>query len=162
MSLFARLFGKKIPFRGYCTASVEAAFQHTDEATGEEFRRSCGDSFLTAADQKLYLTHLRTVFIELLLIAIAKNCPTDLSLQATIFVHTHLEEMNHPEIAELCNGYSQAFASSSSDGIRQMVLHFNDAVTGGRMRQETIEQLYAEFYAVLMSHYKDFKSVKLV
>jgi hypothetical protein len=86
----------------------------------------------------------------------------DTSLRATIFVHTNLKELNFPHISELCHGYGKAFASSSTDGVRQIVLHFNDAATGGRMRQETIERLYAEFYAVLLSHFNDFKSIKLV
>jgi len=155
------LFKKKIPVQEYCIASLNAAFEHTDDATGEVFRRSCGDSYFSAAEPQLYLNHLRAVFIELMLIAIAKNCNMDTNLQAVIFVHTHLKELNFPQLNELCHDYSQAFASSSTDGVRQMVLHFNDAVTAGRMRQETIERLYAEFYAVLMSHYKDFKSIKL-
>jgi hypothetical protein len=156
------LFKKRIPFQQYCTASLKAAFEHSDEATGEVFRRSCGDAALSATDLQLYLTHLRTVFIELGLIAIAKNCPDDLSIQATIFVHTDLKKRNASEVAELCHSYSQAFASSSTDGIRQMVLHFNDKVAAGRLRQETIERLYCEFDAVLASHFNDFKSVKLV
>jgi len=155
-------FKKKIPLQQYCTASIKAAFEHSDEATGETFRRSCGDSFFSAADPQLYLSHLRAVFIELMLIAIAKNCNTDTSLQAVIFVHTQIKELNCPQISELCHDYSQAFASSSTDGIRNMVLHFNAAVTAGRMRQETIERLNAEFYAVLMSHFNDFKSIKLI
>lgn len=156
------LFKKKIPFQQYCAASLKAAFEHSDEATGEAFRRMCGDSFLSAADLQLFLTHLRTLFVQLMLIAVAKNCPPDVSLQAHLFVHTHLEGLNHSEINELGHAYGKAFASSSTDGIRQMVLHFNDAVTAGQLRQETIERLYAEFYAVLMSHFKDFRSVKLI
>jgi hypothetical protein len=156
------LFKKKIPFQEYCAAALRAAFEHSDEATGEVFRRSCGDSFFSAAEPQLYLSHLRAVFIELMLIAIAQSCNMDTNLQAVIFVHTHLKEINVPQISGLCHEYSQAFASSSTDGVRQMVLRFNDAVTAGRMRQETIERLYAEFYAVLMSHFNDFKSIKLV
>jgi hypothetical protein len=56
------LFKKKIPFQEYCTASTKAAFEHTDEATGEAFRRSCGDSFFSAAEPQLYLNHLRAVW----------------------------------------------------------------------------------------------------
>lgn len=155
-------FKKKIPLQEYCTASVKAAFENSDGATGEAFRRSCGDSFFNAAEPQLYLNHLRAVFIELMLIAIAKNCNMDTSLQAVIFVHTRIKELNFPQISELCHDYSQEFASSSTDGVRQMVLHFNDAVTAGQMRQETIERLYAEFQAVLMSHFNDFKSIKLI
>jgi hypothetical protein len=156
------LFKKKIPFQEYCTASMRAAFEHSDEATGDLFRRSCADSFFSAAEPQLYLNHLRAVFIELMLIAIAKNCKTEINLQAVIFVHTHIKQLNFPQISELCHDYSQAFASSSTDGVRQMVLHFNDAVTTVRMRQETVDRLYAEFYAVLMSHFNDFKSIKLI
>lgn len=155
-------FKKRIPIQEYCTASVKAAFEHTDETTGEVFRCSCGDSFLSAAEPQLYLNHLRAVFIELMLIAIAKNCNMDTSLKAVIFVHAHLKEIDCRQISELCHSYSEAFASSGTDGIRQMVLHFNEAVTAGRLGQETIERLHAEFYAVLESHFKDFKSIKLI
>jgi len=99
-------FKKKIPLQQYCTASIKAAFEHSDEATGETFRRSCGDSFFSAADPQLYLSHLRAVFIELMLIAIAKNCNTDTSLQAVIFVHTQIKELNCPQISELCRPFS--------------------------------------------------------
>jgi len=154
-------FKRRISFQKYCAASIKAAFEHSDEATGEAFRRSCGDSFLNAAELQLYLDHLRAVFIELMLIAIAKNCNMDTSLQAHIFVKTHIEELGFPQINGFCHDYSQAFASSNADGIKLIVLHFNNAVTAGQMRQETLERLNAEFYAVLMSHYKDFKSIKM-
>ena len=156
------LFKKKIPIQEYCTASLRAAFELSDETKGEAFRRSCGDSYFSAAEPQRYLNHLRAVFIELMLIAIAKNCDLDTNLQAVTFVHTHLKELNSHQISELCHNYSTAFASSSTDGVRQMVLHFNDTVTVGRMRQETIERLCVEFYAILKSHFNDFKSIKLI
>lgn len=156
------LFKRKVPVQQYCTGSVRAAFEHSGADTAEAFKRICGDSVLNDVLPEAYAAHLRTAFIELMLIAIAKNCAIEKSLEATVFVHSHLKEINSPEIVELCHGYSEAFASSSTDGIRQMAQHFNKSVAGGRLRDETVERLNAEFYAILMSHYKDFKSIKLV
>src|SRR5258708_6437612 len=80
------LFKKKVPFREYCASSMRAVFEHSDQATGEAFRQICNDTVLSAADLQLFLNHLRALFIEMMLIAIAKNCATDVSLEAHAFV----------------------------------------------------------------------------
>jgi hypothetical protein len=156
------LFKKRIPFQEYCTSSLRAIFENTDEATGETFRNQCDDPQLSAADAQLFLTHLRAVFIEMMLIAIAKTSNCDISLQATIFVSTRLKELNFPELGPICHEYSQAFASSNVDGVMQVARYFDKAVTTGRMREETIGRLYTELSAVLHSHFNDFKRVKLI
>lgn len=155
-------FKRKVPVQQYCTGSVRAAFEHSDGETAEAFKRICNDRALNDVPPETYATHLRTAFIELMLIAIAKSCTMEKNIQATVLVQSHLKEINSPEIADLCHGYSEAFATSSTDGIRQMAQHFNMSVAGGRLRPETVERLNAEFYAVLMSHYNDFKSIKLI
>jgi hypothetical protein len=110
-------FKKKIPTSDYCEATLKAVFGKDQEATWEAFRTGCNDGSLTAADPKLYYNHLRTVFKNLMLIAIAKNCNWDVSSEAHVFVMMWLKEAGYSEINELGNQYSQVFASSRSDGV---------------------------------------------
>jgi hypothetical protein len=163
------LFKKKVPYQAYCTSCVQAALENTDDATLEEFQKSCGDDALNAADRYIYQNHLRALFIEMLLIAIAKTCRMiDMRLQAQIFVNQKLKELNLGEVSDLCHTYSQVFASPSpadiangTDGIRSMACHFNGVVCAGRLKRDTIDRLHAELYAVFESHVKDFKRIKL-
>ncbi len=73
-----------------------------------------------------------------------------------------MEEHNLSEIDSIGRGYSSAFGSFATDGVRQMVLHFADSLTGSRMREETIQRLHARFYAFLGTFFDDFKSIRLV
>jgi len=117
---------------------------------------------LSAADTQIYYNHLRAVFIQLMLIAVAKNCSMDASFDAHVFVMMYLKERNLSEIDEISKGYNRAFASSGTDGVRQMVLHFADSLTAGKMQPETIERFYVEFYGILRIFFDDFRAFKLV
>ena len=154
-------FKKKVSVEDYCTSSLRALFAKEREATWEVLRIACNDDQLTRIDAQLYYTHLKAVFTQLMLIAIAKKCNMDTSVDAHLFVMTYLKKNGLSEIDEISKGYNQAFASSYTDGIQQMVSHFADRLTAASMRQETVERLYAEFYAILMMFFNDFKSIKL-
>ena len=45
--------------------------------------------------------------------------------------------------------------------IAEMVTSFSDRLSGGRLKQDTMERLHGEFYAVLRSLFDDFKSIKI-
>lgn len=155
-------FKKKISVEDYCGSALRTLFVKEREDTWEALRLACADNHLSAVDAQLYYSHLRAVFIQLMLIAIAKNCNMDASSDAHVFVMLYMKRHGHSAIDEISKGYNRAFASSSTDGIREMVLHFADRLTATRIQQETIERLYVEFYAILKAFFDDFKSVKLV
>ncbi len=53
-------------------------------------------------------------------------------MDAHVFVMMYLKERNLSEIDEISKGYNQAFASSVTDGVRAMALHFADTSYGAR------------------------------
>jgi len=161
-------FKKRVTYQEYCSASVEAALENTDEATLTEFRQACSDSAFDAADSQIYQLHMRALFIEMLTITISKSCRSEVAISAHMFVNQKLKELNLGDISDICHTYSYEFASTSPaniirgvDGIRNMVIHFNNVVCGGQLKQETVDRLYAELKAVLESHFRDFKYIKL-
>jgi len=97
----------------------------------------------------------------MLLIAIAKNCRGNASINAHIFINAYLKEHGCSEISEMMHEYSQAFASSMTDGVEAITRYFAK-INQIELQQKTISQLLAEFYAVLKVYYNDFKSIKLV
>jgi len=155
-------FKKRMLVTDYCVASMGAVFEKQHEATWEAIRRHCNDPALTGADAELYYAHFRAVCMNLLLIGIAKNCKMDVSIEAHIFVGQWLKEKGHSKIQDLIHEYSQAFASSPSDGVKEMVAHFAGSLATSAMRQETLDQLHAEFYGVLNFYFADYKSIKLL
>ena len=159
-------FKKKVSVEDYCTRNFTPLFSREREATWEALRRACNDSALSAVEAQLYYDHLRAVFIQLMLIAVAKSCSMDVSSDAHVFVMMYLKRHNHSEIDEISKGYNQAFASSglapNRDGVAEMVAHFADVLTADKLQQATIERLYVEFYAILKVFFDDFKSIKLV
>jgi len=154
-------FKKKIPVEDYCTSSLSALLAKEREATWEHLRVACNDIQFTSVEAQLYYTHLKVVFIQLMLIAIAKNCNMDVSFAAHVFVMNYLKNHGLSEISENSKGYSEAFASSYTDGVRQMVVHFASQLSTAPMKEETLERLYVEFYAILKAFFDDFKSMKL-
>jgi hypothetical protein len=156
------LFKKKVRVRDYCVASLEAVFAKDREITWEALRRSCNDRGLTDADAEIYHTHLRAIFIQLMLVGIAKNCNMNTSSDAHVLVLIWLKERGQPEIQEVVSGYSQAFGGAMSDGVMEMVMHFAGCVASSELRQDTIERLHVEFYGMLKLFFDDFKSIKLV
>ncbi len=79
-----------------------------------------------------------------------------------LFVSLYLKEHNLSEIDEISNGYGRALQSSGTDGIRKMALHFADSLAEGKLQPETVEQLYVEFYGILLIFFDDFKRFKLL
>jgi hypothetical protein len=161
-------FKKTVPCQAYCISSLEAMIENTDETTLKGFQQACGDSALDAADLNIYQHHFRALFIEMLLIAIAKSYRVEMNLTAQMLVNQKLKELNLGEVSNICHTYSQVFASpgsadtaSGTDGIRNMACHFNDVVCGGQLKRQTVDRLHAELYAVLQSHLTDFKRIKL-
>jgi hypothetical protein len=154
-------FKKKLSVEDYCIMNLTPLFSKEREIAWETLRHASDDSQLVAVDSQLYTNHLRAIFIQLMLIAITKNCRMQASSDAHFFVMEYLKEHNLSEIYEISKGYNQAFGSSYTDGVRQMVLHFADRLTAGKIRAATIEQFYAEFYGILRIFFDDFKKFKL-
>jgi hypothetical protein len=159
-------FKKKVSVEDYCTRNFALLLSKEREAVWETLRQACNDSALSAIDTQLYYDHLRAAFTQLMLIAVAKNCRMDTSMDAHVFAQMYLKQQNHSEISEIAMGYSQAFASSglapNRDGVTEMVAHFAGVLPTNKLQQATIEQLYVEFYAILKMFFDDFKSIKLV
>jgi len=155
-------FKKKLSVEDYCLQNLTTLFSSERESAWEALRRASNDSQFIAVEGQLYNNHLRAVYIQLMLIAVAKNCSMDASFEANAFVMMYLKERNLSEIHEISRGYNRAFGSSYTDGVRQMVLHFADRLTAGKMQADTIEQFYAEFYGILRIFFDDFKRFKLV
>ena len=159
-------FKKKVSVEDYCTQSFTPLFSREREATWEALRRVCNDSTLSAVEAQLYYGHLRAVFIQLMLVAVTKNCSLDTSSDAHVFVMMYLKRHNHPEIDLISKGYNQAFAASglapNRDGVAEMVAHFANVLTSDRLQQATIKWLYVEFYGILKIFFDDFRSIKLV
>jgi len=155
-------FKKKISVEDYCTGNLQTVFSKERDAVWETLRLVSSDGALNAIDVELYYKHLRAVFVQLMLIGIAKNCSMDASSNAHVFVMVYLKERSLSEIQDISRGYNQAFASSMTDGVRAMAVHFGDALTGGKIQQQTIDQLDVEFYAILRIFLDDFKRLKLV
>jgi hypothetical protein len=54
------------------------------------------------------------------------------------------------------------FGIPGQDGVASIAAAFSEQVTGSRMRQETLQRFYIEFYAILKSLFDELKSLKLV
>ena len=74
---------------------------------------------------------------------------------------TYFKDHGASHIEEIGRIYDQAFGATPGDGVAGMVASFSDRLSGGRLRQDTMERLHGEFYAVLRSLFDDFKSIKL-
>lgn len=154
-------FRKKVDVDEYCAASLNALFSPDREKVWEQLRQACNDSALSAIDRTTYINHIRAIMVELVLIAIAKNCNMDIGSDARFFTMTYCEEHGATHVEEIGRTYNQAFAATAGDGVAGIVGSFSDQLTDGKLRQETMQRLHAEFYAVLRPLSEEFKSIKL-
>ena len=155
------LFKKKIPLEEYCGWTLTPLFSTDREAAWESLRRSCNDSQLNAVDRDRYYMNLRAIVIQLMLIAITKNCNLDVSMDARVFLMRYLNEHGLAEIESLGSEYNRAFGTVGADGVEQMVLLFAEKLTNSQMNAATMQRFLAEFYEILRGFFNEFKSIKL-
>ncbi len=154
-------FKKKVDVDEYCAASLNALFSPEREKIWEQFRQSCNDPALSAIDTAVYMNHIRAIMIELVLIAITKNCSMDIGSDARVFTMTYFRDHSATQIEEIGRSYNCAFGTISGDGVACIVRSFSDQLTDGKLRQDTMQRLYVEFYGVLKPLFEEFKAIKL-
>lgn len=102
------------------------------------------------------------VMVELVLIAVAKNCSWDVSSDVRAYVVGYLNERGMNDLYALQREYNQAFGGSGTDGVTAMVDLLSEKLTDSRMSENTKQQFYVEFYAMLNVFFDDFKSMQLI
>jgi hypothetical protein len=154
-------FKKKVDVENYCAGNLHALFEPERETTYELLRQRCADSALKAADQTLYFDHIRAIIIQLLQIAIVKNCKFDISSDAGMFIMSYLREHRLSRIHELSSVYNRAFGRHAKDGVAGIVEVFSEQVTDSRLSEAAMQRFYTEFYAILRAFFADLESIKL-
>jgi hypothetical protein len=154
-------FRKKMDVDDYCAASLNALFSPEREKVWEQLRQSCNDPALSGIDRTAYINHIRAIMVELVLIAITKNFNTAIGSDARFFAMNYFKDYGASHVAEIGGTYNQVFGITPGDGVAGMVASFSEQLADGRLRQDTIQRLHVEFYAVLKSLFDDFKSIKL-
>jgi hypothetical protein len=154
-------FRKKIDVGEYCAGSLNALFSPGREKVWQQLRHACNDPALSGIDRTAYINHVRAIMVELLLIAITKNFNMDIGSEARFFAMIYFKDHGASHIEDIGRTYNQLFGTTPGDGVAGMVASFSDQLTDGRLRQDTVQRLRVEFYAVLRSLFDDFKSIKL-
>jgi hypothetical protein len=154
-------FRKKMDVDNYCAASLNALFSAEREKVWEQLRQVCNDSDLSGIDKTVYIDHIRAIMVELVLIAITKKFNMDIGSDARFFAMSYFKDHDASHIEDIGRTYNQVFGTTPGDGVAGMVVSFSKQLAGGRLRQDTIQRLHVEFYAVLKSLFDDFKTIKL-
>jgi hypothetical protein len=160
-------FKKKITVEDYCSGTLKALFSPERELVYERLRDACADRSLSAVDQKLYFDHIRAVIVELVNIAIIKNCGLDISSDARLFIVDYLRQQGLSHIDSLSPDsltgiYNRAFGTPGQDGVASIAAAFSKQVTDSQMRPETTQRFYVEFYAILKSLFDELKALKVL
>jgi hypothetical protein len=154
-------FRKRMDVDEYCAGCMNALFSVEREKVWEQLRAACDDPALSAIDTTKYINHIRAIMVELFLIAISKNFNMDIGSDARFFAMIYFKDHAASDIEDIGQTYNQVFGATPGDGIAGIVALFSDQLTDGKLRQDTVQRFYAEFYAVLRSLFDDFKSIKL-
>jgi hypothetical protein len=94
-------FKKKLDVDEYCAASLNALFSPDREKVWEQLRKSCNDPALLSVDNAVYTSHIRAIMIELVLIAITKNCSWDIGSVARVYAITYFKDHSATQIEEI-------------------------------------------------------------
>ena len=154
-------FRKKMDVDEYCATTLNSLFSAEREKVWEQLRQACNDPALSDIDSEAYINHVRAIMVELVLIAITKNFNMDIGFDARVFAMSFFKNHDASHIEEIKRTYNQVFGSTLGDGVAGIVTSFSGQLADGRLRQETMQRLHAEFYSVLQSLFDDFKSIKL-
>jgi len=154
-------FKRKMDVDDYCAASLKALFSTDRESVWEQLRQVCNDPALSSIERTTYFNHMRAIMITLTLIAITKNSTMGVGSDARFFVLIYTKDHDLSHIEDLASTYNGVFGSTPQDGIAGIIASFSDQVTDGRLRQDTMQRLQVEFYAVMKSLFDEFKSIKL-
>ncbi len=90
----------------YCAASFNALFSPEREKVWERLRQACNDPVLSAIDRMVYMNHIRAIMVELVLIAITKNCNMNIGSDARFFTITYLKDHCTTQIEEIARAYN--------------------------------------------------------
>lgn len=145
----------------YCAASLNALFSAEREKVWEQLQQACNDPALSEIDRTAYINHVRAIMVELILIAITKDFNINIGSDARFFVMSYFKDHGASHIEQIGGTYNQVFGATPGDGLAGMIASFSDQLADGRLRQDTMQRLHVEFYAVLKSLFDDFKSIKL-
>ncbi len=155
------LFKRRVTVAEYCPEKLMRLFSREREATWDNLRIRCNDAHLNQADTQAYYDNLRAVMVELMQIAVTRNCDWKTSSQLRVFVDDYLEKRDLKDIDSLRQEYNRAFGAPSPDGVALMVQLFAEKLTQSAMGEITRQVFLAEFYAILRTLFEEFKSMKL-
>lgn len=156
------LFKKRRNLSDYCTFKLVHLLSQDTDDKWEEFRRGLQhDQSLIRADGTVYSNNLAAASLQLMFVAITRNSKFGVGAEAHHFVSTWLKERHLSKIDDLSGEYSQAFGSSSVDGVPAMAHLFIEKVTGAT-NATTAKAFCDYFYVVLNGLFYEFESIKLV
>jgi hypothetical protein len=156
-------FKRKISVSTYCATRLDLLFSREQADRWLELKHSWPDPAIVGIDDNLYLTHLRSAHIELLLMVITKKYMPNLDIctQASTFIEKYLDDHNALMIKNLIDLYHRALASSPIDGVLAMAQALAYHICQSQCSQETIHALGGQLYGAVESYRSDFKEVKL-
>jgi hypothetical protein len=155
------LFKKKVSIAEYCGAYLNKLFSIDWDGDLERLRDACNDPALSGIEKALFHDHLKAIVIQLLLIAIAKNCDPEISSDARIYAETYLKHHNGLHIYEIGRKYVAAFDSAHVDGIGGVVGFFSSHLADSNLRKTTVTHLETEFHKEYNAHVEAFKGFRL-
>lgn len=104
---------------------------------------------------------MQAYYIELLGVGVAKNFKMDVGYDFGKKWSLYYKANNLLEIDRLYGQYNSAFASSYTDGVKEMTSLFFSNLTDLEVSAKTFETYYIEFYGILRLIFDEFKKIKL-
>jgi len=120
------------------------------------------DQEFNKANIESFIDDMRAVHIQLLRTALAKEYRSfEMHLAISSSLNSYLTKTNNLKLSEVSDLYNQAFGSSSTNGIFQMVALFSRRLIGDVSNHPAMNELNGYFYMVLRSIFDDLDRVKL-
>ena len=156
-------FKRSVSVQQYCHTRLDIIFGEEQTGLWTSLRTESSDAALSRADQQVYLDEMRGAHLQLLSLAITKQYSNfEIAMEVESCIRYFLAKTGNSKLEEVKRAYNQAFGSSSSDGVLQMVRLFSNRVAEGALSQKTVAEINDIFYSGLISIYGDFEQVKLV
>lgn len=154
-------FKKKVSLTNAYPLQCDFIFSKDREDGWENLRNECNNEDLKKVKPEEYFKHLRAVSLQLLDITINRT-NRSIATDAYFVRDKYLKQNNLIEITLLTDIYSNAFGSSSVDGIKPMVSTFIRNLVGKEPDEKTFNFFYEFFYEVLNDMFDKINKVKLV
>ena len=157
-------FKEKISIDLYLQTRLDLLFSNEQINRWLQLKQSLGDELLISVNDDLFLEHIEAAHIEVIYMVLSKRYAdnSDIPLKMEDYIKFYLIKNNQSYINELLPSYSNALASTPTDGVLGLAKFLSDSVCPDSNTVKAVNVFSDQLYNAVGSIHSDFKTMNIV